>query len=74
MVLGQFASSYRKLAQSDNSFEAAKEVIDPETGLGPLTAETIAGTQDLYAPRYFQLKNEVIRQMRSEKIKFATTS
>ena len=48
-------------------------MIDPETGLGPLTAETIAGTQDLYAPRYFQLKNEVIRQMRSEKIKFAMT-
>ena len=68
MVLGQFASSYRKLAQSDNSFEAAKEMIDPETGLGPLSAEIIAGTQDLYAPRCFQLKNEVIMQMRSEKM------
>ena len=67
MVLGQFASSYRKLAQSDNSFEAAKEMIDPETGLGPLSTEIIAGTQDLYAPRCFQLKNEVIMQMRSEK-------
>ena len=42
-------------------------MIDPETGLGPLSAEIIAGTQDLYAPRCFQLKNEVIMQMRSEK-------
>ena len=44
------------------------KMIDPETGLGPLSAEIIAGTQDLYAPRCFQLKNEVIMQMRSEKM------
>ena len=70
MVVGQLLPVTRNCLK----VTTALKMIDPQTGLGPLTAETIAGTQDLYAPRYFQLKNEVIRQMRSEKIKFATTS
>ena len=64
------ASSYQKLPQSDNSFENDRST----NWLGTIDCINYCWhTRLIYAPRCSQLKNEVIRQMRSEKIKFAMT-
>ena len=44
MVVGQLLPVTRNCLK----VTTALKMIDPQTGLGPLTAETIAGTQDLY--------------------------
>ena len=46
MVLGQFASDYRKIKAGGCGFESALEKIDPETGVGPASATPVAGRED----------------------------
>ena len=65
MVFGFFASNYRRMRPSGNGFEAAKNKIDPSTGLGPDSTEKIVGDDDLMAPQCMKLTNEVLMIKRS---------
>ena len=65
MVLGQFASEYRKIKQSGHGYESAIEKIDPETGVGPASMNPVAGSENHNAPLCMKLKNGTIMQMRS---------
>ena len=65
MVLGQFASDYRRIKASGNGFESAKEKIDPETGVGPASTTPLVGTENQAAPICMKLTNDTIMQMRS---------
>ena len=66
MVFGFFASKYRRMWPSGNGFEAAKNKIDPSTGLGPDSTEKIVGDDDLMAPQCMQLSNEVVMVKRAK--------
>ena len=63
MVLGQLAAEYTLLYQSVIGYEAAKNSIDPQTGLGPDSTTYIAGTR-MFAPHCFQLENKKIMRKR----------
>ena len=66
MVLGQLASEYRLLQPSQHGFEWCKNVIDPESGLGPDSAHFVAGTRTR-APECFMLTNKKIMKLRTER-------
>ena len=65
MVLGQFASDYRRIQAGGHGLESAKEKIDPETGVGPASTTPVVGTQNQAAPLCMELTNGTIMQMRS---------
>ena len=65
MVLGQFASEYRKIKASGHGYESALEKIDPETGVGPPSMIPVAGSGNHAAPLCMKLKNGTVMQMRS---------
>ena len=67
MVLGFFASRYRRIKPGGHGLEAAKNKIDPSTGLGPDSTEKVHGDDDLMAPQCMQLTNEVVMVKRSGK-------
>ena len=65
MVLGFFASRYRRIQQGGHGLEAARDKIDPSTGLGPDSTERGAGDDHLMAPQCMKLTNEVLMIKRS---------
>ena len=65
MVLGHFASDYRKIKPGGFGFESAKEKIDPETGVGPASTTLVAGNENQTAPHCMELRNGTIMQKRS---------
>ena len=65
MVLGQFASGYRRIQVGGCGLESAKEKIDPETGVGPASTTRLVGIEDQAAPLCMKLTNGTIMQMRS---------
>ena len=67
MVLGFFASNYRRIKPSGNGFQAAKDRIDPSTGLGPDSFDRVVGDEHLMAPQCMQLTNEDVMVKRSGK-------
>ena len=67
MVLGYFASAYRRIKPGGNGLQAAKDKIDPGTGLGPDSSEKVVGDGHLMAPQCMQLTNEDIMVKRSGK-------
>ena len=67
MVLGEFASKYRRIKPGGNGLQAAKDKIDPETGLGPDSSDKLVGENHLMAPRCMQLTNEDVMVKRSGK-------
>ena len=66
MRLGQLASEYRLLCQSDHGFESAKNSIDEETNLGPNSSDLVAGTINTFAPMAMRLANDKIMKRRIE--------
>ena len=60
MTLGQFASEYRRIKPGGNGLQAAKDKIDPTTGMGPDSTDMVAGTRNVTAPQCMQLKNEEV--------------
>ena len=66
MRLGQLASEYRLLRQSDHGFESAKNSIDEETNLGPNSSDLVAGTINTFAPKAMRLANDKIMKRRIE--------
>ena len=67
MVLGFFASNYRRIKPGRNGFQAAKDKIDPSTSLGPDSSAKLVGDKHLMAPQCMQLTNEVVMVKRSGK-------
>lgn len=65
MVLGHFASDFRKIKSGGCGLESAEEKIDPETGLGPASTTPVAGNENEAAPLCMKLKNGKIMQKRS---------
>ena len=65
MVLGFFASNYRRIQPGGNGLQAAKDKIDPSTGLGPDSSEKLVGDEYLMAPQCMQLINEDVMVKRS---------
>ena len=66
MRLGQLASEYRLLRQSDHGFESARNSIDEETNLGPNSSDLVAGTINTFAPKAMRLANDKIMKRRIE--------
>ena len=66
MRLGQLASEYRLLCQSDKGFESARNSIDEETNLGPNSSDLVAGTINTFAPKAMRLANDKIMKRRIE--------
>ena len=64
MRLGQLASEYRLLCESDNSYEKTKNSIDSETRVGPNTRDAIVGAESVYAPQSMMVKGEKILKRR----------
>ena len=67
MVIGFFASNYRRIKPSGNGFQAAKDRIDPSTGLGPDSFDRVVGDEHLMTPQCMQLTNEDVMLKRSGK-------
>ena len=67
MRLGQFASRYRKIKPEGRGFQAAKDKIDPDTGVGPDSSERLFGDEHLMAPQCMQLTNGDIMVKRAGK-------
>ena len=67
MLLGQFASEYRKIQKGGCGLQSAKDKIDPRTGLGPDSSDKLVGDEHLMAPQCMQLTNEDIMVKRSGK-------
>ena len=67
MMLGQFASEYRRIQPGGCGLESAKDKIDPGTGLGPDSSDKVVGDEQLMAPQCMQLTNEDIMVKRSGK-------
>ena len=65
MVLGFFASRYRRIKPGGHGLEAARDKIDPSTGSGPDSTERGAGDDHLIAPQCMNLTNEVLMIKRS---------
>ena len=65
MVLGQFASQYRKVKATGHGYESALEKIDSVTSVGPASIFPVAGSEIHTAPICMKLKNGTIMQMRS---------
>ena len=65
MVLGYFASNYRRIKPGGNGLQAARDKIDPSTGLGPDSSDKMVGDEYLMAPQCMQLTNEDVMVMRS---------
>ena len=66
MRLGQLASEYRLLRQSDHGFESARNSINEETNLGPNSSDLVAGTINTFAPKAMRLANDKIMKRRIE--------
>ena len=64
MRLGQFASEYRLLFESDHGYEKTKNSIDNETKIGPNTRDAIVGVAGGYAPQSMMVKGEKILKRR----------
>ena len=67
MVLGYFASNYRRIKPGGNGLQAARDKIDPSTGLGPDSSDKMVGDEYLMAPQCMQLANEDVMVKRSGK-------
>ena len=67
MVLGFFASAYRRIQAGGCGLQAAKDRIDPGTGLGPDSSDKLVGDEHLMAPQCMQLTNGVVMVKRSGK-------
>ena len=67
MVLGYFASNYRRIKPGGNGLQAAKDKIDPATGLGPDSSDKVVGDEHLMAPQCMQLTNGDVMVKRSGK-------
>ena len=67
MVLGYFASNYRRIKPGGCGLQAAKDKIDPSTGLGPDSSEKVVGDEYQMAPQCMQLTNEDVMVKRSGK-------
>ena len=67
MVLGFFASNYRRIQPGGNGLQAAKDSIDPGTGLGPDSSDKVVGDEYLMAPQCMQLTNGDVMVKRSGK-------
>ena len=64
MRLGQFASEYRLLSESDHGYEKTKNSIDNETKVGPDTRDSIVGAAGGYAPQSIMVKGEKVLKRR----------
>ena len=64
MRLGQFASEYRLLSESDHGYEKTKNSINSETKIGPSTRDAIVGVAGGYAPQSMMVKGEKILKRR----------
>ena len=67
MVLGYFASAYRRIKPGGNGLQAAKDRINPGTGVGPDSSDKAVGDDNLMAPQCMQLTNEDVMVKRSGK-------
>ena len=67
MMLGQFASEYRRIQPGGCGLQSAKDKIDPGTGVGPDSSVKVVGDEHLMAPQCMQLTNEDIMVQRSAK-------
>ena len=67
MVLGYFASKYRRIQPGGCGLQSAKDKIDPATGLGPDSSDKTVGDEHLMAPQCMQLANEDVLVKRSGK-------
>ena len=67
MVLGEFASKYRRIKPGGNGLQTAKDKIDPDTGVGPDSSDRVVGEEHLMAPQCMQLANEEVMVKRSGK-------
>lgn len=67
MVLGFFASSYRKIKPGGHGFQSAKDRINPGTGVGPDSSEKLVGDDHLMAPQCMELTNGDVMVKRSGK-------
>ena len=64
MSLGQLASEYRLLKESDHGYEKIKNSINSETRVGPNTRDAIAGAACGYAPQSMMVNGEKILKRR----------
>ena len=67
MVLGEFASKYRRIKPGGNGLQTAKDKIDPDTGVGPDSSDRVVGEEHIMAPQCMQLANEEVMVKRSGK-------
>ena len=64
MCLGQLASEYRLLKESDHGYEKTKSSINSETRVGPNTRDPMFGVEDMFAPQSMMVKGEKILKRR----------
>ena len=67
MRLGQLATEYRLLKQSDRGYEKAKNSIDEDSNVGPNSNDLVAGTSDLFAPTAMRLKSDKLMKRKNER-------
>ena len=67
MALGQLATEYRLLKQSDRGYEKAKNSIDEDSNVGPNSNDLVAGTSDLFAPTAMRLKSDKLMKRKKER-------
>ena len=64
MRLGQLASEYRLLSESDHGYEKTKNSINSGTRVGPNTRDAIVGAAGVYAPQSMMVKGDKILKRR----------
>ena len=69
MPLGQLAAEYRLCELKKKETEECRSKIHEQTGLGPLSTDLVAGTDQTFAPQAMLLKNGRILVRRSQKNK-----